>query len=446
MARVYQSPPWQHFLSFGIILSIYVYPLFLFLEHPADMLGITRVFILFPLLYLFFLFSPDPDAYIPSSSTRSLIKPLAMITLIDSLFFFISQSITPCFVFITRETPSQIDASLTPEWLALWTLFSLYTGINHYFVHREQKAPLASAALYAGKKSYATIVFVRIFATFASFGNTMLIYVLLSLIMLVAFRGLSHHPLLIGMNAIVMLGFFIIFFLASLFTIRISSLIRVPFRLQNNYYLLIATLLSGIILFNFYHLSLPYLEKPGLVHRLYQAFPLTTACPTAILLSQYALFLLAMPLASGFILRFSKQLRTKTVFILTMAPSMMCVEMGTLPVGMPFTITTTIITMICIFLSTGQKTTADFLMGSFPPPKQRFIVINRGSKLLFSHFIGTISIVLMVLNIGLVPVLGVIVVAGLSLAVITVINIAGFYGRIVRLRRIHFLNKDEQPL
>lgn len=433
MARVYRSPFWLQSLSIVLTLAIYVYPLYLFFQHPERASHITRVFILFPLLCLLFLFTPIPDATTPSQSTPSLYKPLAIITLINGIFFFLSQTLIPSFIFITTQTTIYSHSSLNHEWLALWTLFSLYTATYHYFAHREQKAPLASASLYACKNSYAAIVLARIFAMFASFSQFMLIYFIISVAMLLIFR--LHGTLAIGFNPLVILGCIFVLLLSTVLVTRFSRLVSLPFRLQNRYYLLLTTIPSGIVLYHFYSLSIPYLTEEGLIHTLYQAFAAIPPCINMIPLSEYGFFLLAMPFASGFILRYSKQLSTKTVLTLIMTPVLAFDQLGSLSLATSTTLSiiAVLVAVYCVFLGTCQKTTADFLIGPFLAPRQRYIVANRSSKLFLSHLIGPMCMVTMTLNFGLQPMMGLLFIAGISVMVVTCVNIAGFYGRIMRL-------------
>ena len=380
MARAYKPPRWQYFLMPVLVLAIYLYPLFIFLQCPERLFKITSLFYLFPALYLFFLFTPNLDSH-PSPTLTKPIKPLLIILLTETVLTFMSQSIGPSLFFMTTHTHININATLTPPWLALWTFFSLFTAANHYFAHREKKSPLASATLYAFKNSYISIFLTRAISMFSALGNFFIIYLLMSLTMLYFFY-LFSGTLAIGLSPFLILGFLLIFFVASILVSRFSQLIHFPFKLRNIHYLLITSLFAGIILFKFYTLSLIYAKKSGLLHTL--LYVLTPAAPssTLILLFQYSFFILAMPLASSIILCFSKTMTTKALLVWTMIPPIALFFFGTIDFSSHISTLTVIISVICIVTCTRQKTTADFFTGCLPLPKQRFIMANKSSRLI----------------------------------------------------------------
>jgi hypothetical protein len=442
MAKTYKSPRWHYLFIPLAICAVYLYPLYIFLQNPERMLKTSSLFALFPLLYLFFLFTPQHER--PQTSKPSELMKLALvIATTECVLYLISQGIGTSLLAITTQHSIETKLSITPTWLALWAFFSLFTTASHYFYYHEHKSPLSSAALYNFKSSYLSIFLVRAFSIFTAMGNFILFYLLIAFIMLYLFEMISA-PLQLGLNPLLILGFLSITFIASIMISRFSGIIRLPIKLRNIHYLLITSIPTSIVLFRFYDLSIRYAQTPGLIQTLLSQTNPGLPSLNTIELFQYSCFILATPLAASMILCFSKTVSSKKLLILTMlTPAFVFLLCKFMPLVLNLPSTAlAILIAISIIICSRQKTATDFFTGCAPLPRQRFIIINKSSRLVLSHIICPTALTTIILNFGLLPISCIILIASISFLIVSLLNLCGFYGRVTRLNSLRGIKND----
>lgn len=374
--------PWKRLSLLGVFLWLCGMLVFFFL-YPEAMAWSLKIFSFCSCLWALSLVAPDVTPTVLKKSDA--IKTTCCALLLSLLLEFALYDLSHAADFFLAPTHFLLPP--WPIWLGLWGFFASNVTLQHYTFYHLGQPSMMSSVLLRCTKVYHDMAWRRAFS-FLSFGiNLAAIYVLSDLLL---FAALTYWPAFTNTrgsllpSAGVLLLALVMAFVYSVNTLSSRHL----FVFKNYIAIFLALIFCGVAVVLSILLNQKFYTWIGEEASIIEVTTLPLAHPEVIIFSSF--FVAITPMMASILVKYTKEVRRKTLASISVTLPMLFYMGLTLPnVWME-----SILHQRELFIALGltflilvlpRKTTADFLTGALPVPKQKIILPIKSGKLLPLH-------------------------------------------------------------
>ncbi len=444
-------PPLWKVLSFILPLTLFgVVPVLLFMRYPNYMSTCTSLFSLFIVFFLLSFIIPDNQSlsYQCNPGTeRALLSKLAtspnnffLWVLFAEFFIFLLSNNFSIFAFNLSEQEYNHSTALPhwPVWLGLWAYFSTTITMQHYAHYQLRQASFASGLFFLFKNTYIDIAMRRALGIFNLGLNLVGIYLLVISVLFIIIEYFRPEALQ-NFHAPSILFWGLFFYL----NLRIQEKKVKQFfnrtSLPNVFYIFIASLCCAAAIWISATLSQSFslANVFSNIHFVSEKHSLSPIEPSPSLF--IAMFVLVTPLFSSLLVkRASNMSRKKLLLITFFFPNIFYLILANNHTGDFFNVLNNkalfvAIAIIFLVMFFRRKTTADFMTGMLPLPKQRAIIPTNSYLLFPANCLVIFNFYLLAIIIGPISLYAITTTACLLSALLGTIGICSYFGKTYRI-------------
>jgi hypothetical protein len=444
-------PPFWKVLSFILPLTLFgVAPVLLFMRYPNYMSMCTSLFSLFIVFFLLGFIIPDNPSlsYQRNPATKqALVSKLApspnnfflWLLLAEFFIFLLSKNFS---IFAFNLSEQEYHHSTAPPhwsvWLGLWAYFSTIIAMQHYAHHQLRQANFASGLFFLFKNTYIDIAMRRALGLFNLGLNLVGIYLLIISVIFIVIEYFRPEALQnFHAPSILFWGLF------SYFNLRIQEKKIKQFfnrtSLPNVFYIFIASLCCAAAIWisatlsQFFFLANVFSN----IHFVSEKHPLSPLDPSLFLF--IGMFVLVTPLFASLIVKRAANIGRKKLLLITfLFPNIFYFILANKHTGdllnalnnKGLFVAIAIIFLVMFF---QRKTTADFMTGMLPLPKQRAIIPTNSYLLFPAHCLVIFNFYLLAIIIGPISLYAITITACLLSAILGTIGICSYFGKTYRI-------------
>ncbi len=445
-------PPLWKILSFILPLTLFgIAPVLLFMRHPGYMTICTSIFSFFIVFFLLNFIIPDNQslscprrlAHNQNDLNTSMhrndhIRIFLLILFAEFSIFLISSNFsTFAFNLFGQEYNRSTSLPHWPIWLGLWAYFSTIITMQHYAHYHLRQASFASGLCFLFRNTYLDIAIRRALGLFNLGLNLVGIYLVILSVIFIIIEYL--RPETLQKFHITSLLFWGLFFYSNL---RIQDKKIKKFfnrtSLPNIFYIFIASLCCAAAIWISATLS-QQLLLAGIFSNIH--FVSEKSVPTLIDPSPFlfiAMFVLVTPLFASLIVKCTSNVSRKKLLLITFCfPNIFYLILANNHAGVFFNVLNNkglfvAIAIIFLVMFFRGKTTADFMTGMLPLPKQRAIIPTNSYLLFPANCLVIFNFYFLAIIIGPVSLYAITVTASLLSATLGTIGICSYFGKTYR--------------